>query len=217
MTTRFFIDSANRDDITALMSWGCFTGITTNPTIIREEALPEFMVWVAGNVRDVELHAQLRYHPESCLVRHEGDYRCLPDNLDIVWKCGCNAEGLYRAMIERSEGDRVNITGIMSRQQALLALRAQPAYISVFAGRIRDMGYDVKDILTKIAADCHSHPHDFDGELRCTQLIVGSIRHPSDIVEAIDAGVDVVTAPPAIWRKMLHHPRTEQTLEEFFK
>jgi transaldolase len=97
---------------------------------------------------------------------------------------------------------------MMSFNQAYLAALAGGTYVSIFSGRIRDMGYDVRPVIAQTRSQ-------IDRESLPSRIIVGSIRHFMDANEALDAGAHIVTVPPAILRKMLHNPKTDETIREF--
>src|SRR5262249_38503502 len=92
--------------------------------------------------------------------------------------------------------------------QAYLAALAGATYVSIFSGRIRDMGYDPRPVIADTRAQ-------LDREGLTTKIIVGSVRHLYDVSEALSAGAHIVTVPPPIFRAMLRHPRTEETIREF--
>jgi len=105
-------------------------------------------------------------------------------------------------------GVKTNLTCLMAFNQAYLAALAGATYVSVFSGRIRDMGHDSRPVIeaTRQAIEREKLP---------ARIIVGSIRHLMDVNEALDAGAHVVTVPPPILRKMVWHPRTVETIAEF--
>ncbi len=110
--------------------------------------------------------------------------------------------------LERQDKTPVNVTCIMSFNQAYLSALAGATYVSIFAGRVRDMGYEPAHIIEQTRAA-------LDREKLKAQIIVGSIRHMGDVNEALHAGAHIVTVPPAILRKMVWHPRTTETIREF--
>jgi transaldolase len=101
-----------------------------------------------------------------------------------------------------------NMTCMMSYNQAYLAALCGAKYVSIFSGRVRDMGYDVRPIIRETRAI-------LDRENLASRIIIGSIRHPIDVNEALQDGAHIVTVPPPILRKMLWNPRTETTIREF--
>jgi len=102
----------------------------------------------------------------------------------------------------------VNVTCIMSFNQAYLSALAGATYVSIFSGRVRDMGYDPEEIIQQTRAA-------IDREDLRSKIIVGSIRHLADVNAALHAGAHIVTVPPAILKKMCWNPRTTETIREF--
>ena len=107
-----------------------------------------------------------------------------------------------------TRGVRTNVTCMMSFNQAYLAALAGATYISIFAGRVRDMGYDIRPIIQETR-------NILDREKLESKIIVGSIRHMMDVNEGLQCGGHIITVPPAILRKMLWNPRTDETIREF--
>jgi transaldolase len=107
-----------------------------------------------------------------------------------------------------SAGVTTNVTCMMSFNQAYLAAQAGARYVSIFSGRVRDTGYDVRPAIAQTRDQ-------IDREGLDSEIIVGSIRHFMDVNDALTAGAHIVTVPPAILRKMLHHPKTDETIAEF--
>ena len=106
------------------------------------------------------------------------------------------------------QGVATNVTCLMSYNQAYLAALAGGTYVSIFSGRVRDMGYDVRPVIAETRAQ-------LDREKLASRIIVGSVRHFMDVNEALQAGAHIVTVPPPILRKMLHNPKTDETIREF--
>ena len=105
-------------------------------------------------------------------------------------------------------GVTTNVTCLMSFNQAYLAALAGGTYVSIFSGRVRDMGYDVRPVIAQTREQ-------IDREGLASQIIIGSIRHFMDVNESLGAGAHIVTVPPPILRKMLHNPKTDETIREF--
>jgi transaldolase len=103
---------------------------------------------------------------------------------------------------------KTNLTCLMAFNQAYLAALGGATYVSIFSGRIRDMGYDAGPVI-------EATRRALDREGLASRIIVGSIRHLMDVTEALEAGAHVVTVPPAILHKMVWHPRTVETIAEF--
>lgn len=205
-----FLDSSDPKEIKDIYAWGVISGVTTNPLIISKEA---------GNV---DLEKRIR---EVCEVSRghvsvelttETEREMLAESLRyyewnkerICVKVPFSEVGLrvLHQLVER--GVPTNVTCMMSFNQAYLAALAGATYISIFSGRVRDMGYDVRPIVRDTRAI-------LDREGLASKIIVGSVRHLMDVNEALQDGAHILTVPPPILRKMLWNPRTESTIREF--
>jgi transaldolase len=232
-----FLDSSDPAEIQALTRWGVVAGITTNPLILsreargvdlgvrilevlrvsrgpvsveltsesEEEMLAEAQVYRAFDAPDA-LHPKLA-DATSTPLSGPISARSLAANR-IVIKVPFSEIGLR--VTHALAGLRVptNVTCMMSFHQAYLAALAGATYVSIFSGRIRDMGYDPRTVVAETRAQ-------LDRESLAAKIIVGSVRHLFDVSEALSAGAHIVTVPPPIFRAMLKHPRTEETIREF--
>ena len=126
----------------------------------------------------------------------------------IVIKVPFSEVGLRVTHALSGLGVPINMTCLMSFHQAYLATLAGATFVSIFGGRIRDMGYDPRPVIAETRAQ-------LDREQLSAKIIVGSVRHLHDVSEALSAGAHIVTVPPPILRAMLRHPRTEETIREF--
>jgi len=205
-----FLDSSLPEEITEIGSWGVISGITTNPLIISREC---------GNV-DLETHIRrilaLSSGPVSVELTTERFDEMLAealryhewDRARVCIKVPFGEVGLkvQHQLVQR--GVSTNVTCMMSFNQMYLAALGGATYVSLFSGRIRDMGYDALPII-------HEVRQILDREQLPSRIIVGSIRHFMDVNEALQAGAHIVTVPPAILRKMLWNPNTEATIRQF--
>ncbi len=206
----FFLDSSDPKDILDLFAWGVLSGVTTNPLIIAREA---GAVDLGERIRDVvrvsagHVSVELTAETEAVMIEEALGYHAwAPDRICI--KVPFNEVGLRvnHALVQR--GIPTNVTCLMSFNQAYLAALSGATYVSIFSGRVRDMGYDVRPVIAETRAQ-------LDREGLRARIIVGSIRHFMDVNEALSAGAHVVTVPPGILRKMLHNPKTDETILEF--
>jgi transaldolase len=205
-----FIDSSDPKEIAELYTWGVLSGVTTNPLIIAREAkdadlgerIRQILDVTTGDVSvelTTESHAQML---EEALEYHAWN----PSRICI--KVPMSETGL-RVLHELSRrGIRTNMTCLMALNQAYLAAIAGATYVSFFAGRIRDMGYEAKPVIEQMR-------NILDREGLPSKIIVGSIRHMMDVNDALASGAHIPTVTPPILRKMVHHPRTVETIEEF--
>jgi transaldolase len=206
----FFLDSSDPKEIKDIFAWGVVSGVTTNPLILAREAgntdlaqrISEVIAVSSGPV-SVELTAEA----EGAMMEEAHRYRAFSPSRVCI-KVPFSEAGLRVTHALAREGISTNVTCMMSFNQAYLAALAGATFISIFSGRIRDMGYDVRPIISATRAQ-------LDRERLSAKIIVGSIRHLMDANEALQDGAHIVTVPPTILRKMLHNPKTDETIREF--
>ena len=203
---KFFLDTANIEEIKEGLALGMVDGVTTNPTLIAKEGKPfaevvrEIISMVNGPVSLEILSMEV-----EGMVDEGKKLASLGDN--VVIKIPLTAEGLKATKILAEEGIRVNQTLIFSPLQALMAAKAGAQYVSPFVGRLDDIAHDgmalVEDILTIF------DNYDFD-----TEVIVASIRHPRHVLEAALMGAHIATIPFKV-KQLANHPLTEKGIETF--
>jgi transaldolase len=205
-----FIDSSDPKEIKDLFTWGVLSGVTTNPLIIAREApdadlgerIREILAVSHGDV-SVELTTETeREMIDESLRYHEWDAQ------RITIKVPFSEIGLRVNHALRKRDIKTNVTCLMAMNQAYLAALAGATYVSIFSGRVRDMGYDVRPVITSTRAV-------IDREGLSSKIIVGSMRHLMDVNEALECGAHVPTVTPPILRKMVWNPRTIETISEF--
>jgi transaldolase len=206
----FFLDSSDPDEIKDIFAWGVVSGVTTNPLILAREAgdadlgkrIQGVLAASTGHV-SVELTTET----EGAMLEEAAEYHAwAPDRICI--KVPFTAIGLRVTAALAKRGVATNVTCLMSFNQAYLAALAGGTYVSIFSGRVRDMGYDVRPVIAETRAQ-------IDREGLAARIIVGSVRHFMDVNESLFAGAHIVTVPPPILRKMLHNPKTDETIREF--
>jgi transaldolase len=205
-----FVDSSDPKEIKDLFAWGVLSGVTTNPLIIAREApdadlgerIREILAVSTGDV-SVELTTET----ESEMIQESLQYHGW-DTQRITIKVPFSEIGLrvLHQLVKR--GIKTNVTCLMAMNQAYLSALAGATYVSIFSGRVRDMGYEVRPIIASTRAV-------LDRENLSSKIIVGSIRHMMDVNEALEAGAHVPTVTPPILRKMVWNPRTIETIAEF--
>jgi transaldolase len=205
-----FIDSSDPKEIKDLFAWGVLSGVTTNPLIISKEApdadlgerIREILAVSWGDVSVELTHETEKEMLEEALGYHAWD----PQRVTI--KVPMSETGLRVLHQLAKKGIKTNVTCLMSMNQAYLAALAGATYVSIFSGRVRDMGYDVRPVIegTRKILDREGLP---------SKIIVGSMRHLMDVNEALEAGAHVPTITPPILRKMVWNPRTIETITEF--
>lgn len=213
---KIFVDSANLVEIEEALERGFPSGITTNPSILSREERGDFrehIKKIIGLIEkygyDIPLSVEVfSTNPTDMIaqaedfVRHFGSYRNLYVKVPIGW------EELAVIRELRRRGVKVNCTCCMSFNQAVMAARAGANFVSIFYGRIRDIGYDAASIVRAT--------HQVFKEWNVpSEMIVGSIRHIHDINEAFLAGADIVTVPPKFFRQMVSHPKTDEAVHQF--
>lgn len=213
---KIFVDSANLGDIEDALQRGFPAGITTNPSILAREEKGDFREHVRRIIDLIEKHGYeiplsvevFSTRPDEMVaqaedfVRHFGSYPQLNIKVPVGWDELAVVRELRRRDI------RVNCTCCMSYNQAILAAQAGANYVSVFFGRIKDLGYDAGQVVRQLRATFRERQ--WPGE-----IIVGSIRHIMDVNEALQAGADIVTVPPKFFRQLTQHPKTDEAVGQF--
>ncbi len=205
-----FIDSSDPKEIKELFGWGVLSGVTTNPLIIAKEApdadLGERIKEViAASWGDVSV--ELTTETEKEMLDEAAQYHAW-DPSRICIKVPMSEIGLRVVHALTKKNVKTNVTCLMAMNQAYLAALAGATYVSIFSGRVRDMGYDVRPVIEGTRKI-------LDREGLASKIIVGSMRHIMDVNEALECGAHVPTITPPILRKMVWNPRTETTIEEF--
>jgi len=207
---KFFVDTADIDEIRSLVETGLVDGVTTNPSLVAqagrkfEEVLAEICAIVPGPVS-----AEVTATDLSGMLA-EGRYLAKISS-NVVIKVPLTMEGLKACRALTKEGTRVNVTLCFSAAQALLAAKAGATFISPFIGRLDDVGEIGMTLLHQIVQIYSNYP-----ELN-TQVLAASIRSPLHVVEAALAGVDVATIPPKILHQLYNHPLTDKGIATFLE
>jgi transaldolase len=204
---KFFLDTANLDEIRQAIEMGLIDGVTTNPTLVAREGkefrplVEEICDMVPGPVslETVSLDAQ-------GMVKEARDLVAIGDN--VVVKVPMTTEGLKAVRICSEEGIRTNVTLVFSPLQALLAAKAGASYISPFVGRIDDTGATGMDVIADIMEI--KEIYDFDSE-----IIVASVRHPGHVLESALLGADIATIPFKVIGQLSKHPLTDIGIDMF--
>jgi transaldolase len=205
-----FIDSSDPKEIKDLYAWGVISGVTTNPLIISKEA-PD--ADLGERIREIlavswgDVSVELTTETEKEMLDEAAGYHAW-DPQRITIKVPFSETGLRVLHQLVKKNVKTNVTCLMAMNQAYLAALCGATYVSIFSGRVRDMGYDVRPV---IAATRDI----LDREGLKSKIIVGSMRHMMDVNEALEAGAHVPTITPPILRKMVWNPRTIETINEF--
>ena len=209
---RFFIDTANVDEIREAAAMGIIAGVTTNPSLIAKEGrdymetLKEITTIVDGPISG-EVKASTT-KAEDMIVEGRAIAAMHPN---MVVKIPMTTEGLKAVKVLASEGIKTNVTLIFSAGQALLAARAGATYVSPFLGRLDDISTDGIALIEDIM-DIFSVYADID-----TQVICASVRHPIHILQCAKTGADIATVPYKVLMQMVKHPLTDIGIDKFKK
>ena len=204
---KFFIDTANIDEIKKAGDWGIIDGVTTNPTLVAREK-KDFKVLIQEILKIIDGPVSVEaVSPDAeGMVREAEGFAAWSDN--VVVKIPMTPEGIKATGILTKKNIKTNVTLIFSANQALLAAKAGATYVSPFIGRLDDSGTDGMQVVKDIHAICRNYSFD-------TQIIVASIRHPLHVTEAAKVGADVTTIPFSVLEKLFLHPLTDKGLEIF--
>jgi transaldolase len=205
-----FIDSSDPKEIKELFAWGVLSGVTTNPLIIAREAPDADLAERIHEILAVshgDVSVELTTETEKEMVDEALAYHAW-DGQRITIKVPFSEVGLRVLHQLSKRGIKTNVTCLMAMNQAYLAALGGATYVSIFSGRVRDMGYDVRPVIegTRKILDREGLP---------SKIIVGSMRHLMDVNEALECGAHVPTVTPPILRKMVWNPRTIETINEF--
>lgn len=204
---KFFIDTANVNEIREVHTWGVLAGVTTNPSLVAKEGrdfienLKEIIEIVDGPIS-----AEVISTEAEGMIEEGEKLASLSKN--IVIKVPMTAEGLKAVKHFSSKQIKTNVTLVFSANQALLAARAGATYVSPFLGRLDDIGQDGLHLISDIVDIFNAHGLD-------TEIISASIRHPIHVTEAAKMGAHIATIPYKVFEQMLKHPLTDQGIEKF--
>ena len=205
---KFFIDTADVEEIRDLADTGLVDGITTNPSLVAKtgrdffEVLAEICNIVSGPVS-----AEVAAVDRDTMLAEGRRLASVADN--VVVKVPLTPDGLRACRALSDEGTGVNVTLCFSPAQAILAAKAGARFISPFVGRLDDIATDGLGLIADIVEIYDAYP-DFD-----TEVLVASVRHPIHVVESAKLGAHVATVPPNVLRAMFKHPLTDRGLEAF--
>lgn len=204
---KFFIDTADLNEIRELATTGLLDGVTTNPSLIAKsgsdilEVIKEICDVVPGDVS-----AEVTATDFHTMLREGQKLAKLADN--VVVKVPLTMDGLKTCKALSTDGTKVNVTLCFSAAQAILAAKAGATYISPFVGRLDDIGHDGMDLISEIRET-------YDNYGMATEILTASIRHPRHFIEAMRIGSDCATIPPKVLYQLLKHPLTDIGLERF--
>ena len=208
---KFFLDTANVEDIRKANDMGVICGVTTNPSLIAKEGR-DFKQVVAeiASIVDGPISGEVKATTTDAegMIREGREIARIHRNM--VVKIPMTVEGLKACHTLAAEGIKVNMTLIFTANQALLAAHSGAAFVSPFVGRLDDISVRGTDLISEVAEIFHAHG------IR-TEIIAASIRHPMHVTECALAGADIATVPYKVIEQMTRHPLTDQGIEKFRK
>ena len=206
---RFFIDTANVEDIRKANDMGIICGVTTNPSLIAKEGrdfnevIKEITSIVDGPISG-EVKATT-VDAEGMIAEGREIAKIHPN---MVVKIPMTVEGLKAVKVLSAEGIKTNVTLIFTAAQALLAARAGATYVSPFLGRLDDIATPGIDLIADITEIFQVHGIE-------TEIIAASVRNPIHVIDCAKAGADIATVPYKVLEQMTKHPLTDQGIEKF--
>jgi transaldolase len=206
---KFFLDTANIDEIKQANEFGIIDGVTTNPSLVAKEnvsfhdRLREIAAIIPGSVS-----AEVIALDAEGMVKEGRELAAISPNITV--KIPMTPDGMKAVSILSKENIQTNVTLIFSANQALVAARAGATYVSPFIGRLDDIGHNGAQIIGEIAETFSIHG------LR-TQIIAASIRHPRHVSEAALNGAHIATLPYKVLIQLFKHPLTDAGIEAFMR
>ena len=204
---KFFIDTANIQEIKEGIMLGMVDGVTTNPSLVAKEKKGfDKVIRDILDVIDGPVNLEVISLDAEGMVREGRKLAKLGSN--VVVKVPMTEEGLKATRIFTNEGIRINQTLVFSPLQALMAAKAGAAYVSPFVGRLDDIAHDGMEIVDQIITIFDNYGYD-------TEVIVASVRHPRHVLEAALMGADIATIPFKVIAQLAKHPLTDKGIEAF--
>jgi transaldolase len=206
---KFFLDTANLEELKKGASWGILDGVTTNPTLIAKEGRPiEEHIREICKIVDGDISAEVVSTAAPDMVKEGRELARIHKN--VVVKCPLTRDGIMATSTLSKEGIRVNVTLCFSAGQALLAAKAGAYIISPFVGRLDDIGFTGMDLIRSITQIYRNYGFK-------TKILAASLRSPTHVIDAALAGADIGTMPFKVLDMLFNHPLTDKGLEQFLK
>ena len=207
---RFFLDTANLDELKKAAAWGIIDGVTTNPSLIAKEGNPiEEQIRAICGIIDGDISAEVVATKASEMIVEGRALAKIHKN--VVVKLPLTRDGITAcAALAKGEGIRTNVTLCFSAAQAILAAKAGAYLVSPFIGRIDDIGWDGGQLIRDIVAIYRNFNIS-------TQVLAASLRTSVHVIESAKAGAQVGTMPYKVIDMMFNHPLTDKGLEQFLK
>jgi len=210
-----FLDSSNIDIIKRYYSMNIIRGVTTNPTILKKDGIKDIDTTIKQIAKIIEpfpLSVEVTSDKREDIISQAKYYSELSYNINIKIPIHSQDGDSYLEIIKdlSNYGIDINATAMMSAQQGILASLAGAKYLSLFCGRINDMGYDSHKEIARLRRLIDRFDLD-------SLIIAASSRETYNIVEWLDAGADIVTVSPDILDKMIVNPRSKETVKQFLE
>jgi len=204
---KFFIDTANIDEIKEANAMGMVDGVTTNPTLIaREKGNFKEIIAEICRIVDGPISAEVIDLEKEGMINEARELAKIHDN--IVVKIPMTTDGLKAVRILTAEGIKTNVTLVFSALQALMAAKAGASYVSPFVGRLDDLSQEGMLLIEQVADIYSNYAYD-------TEIIVASIRNPMHVLDSALIGADIATIPFNVLKKLAAHPLTDKGIEAF--
>lgn len=205
---KFFIDTANFEEIKEAHAWGILSGVTTNPSLVAKEENVSFhdRLREIAELVDGSVSGEVIALDAKGMIKEGLELAAIAPNITV--KLPMTPAGLEACRFFANKGIKTNVTLIFSANQALMAARAGATYVSPFIGRLDDIGQNGVELIETIADIFTIHNID-------TQIIAASVRHPQHVTAAALAGAHISTTPFKVLKQLFHHPLTEKGIEGF--
>lgn len=206
---KFFLDTANLDELKKGAAWGIVDGVTTNPTLIAKEGVAiEDQIRRICDIVDGDISAEVVSTVKDEMLVEGRKLAKIHKN--VVVKVPLTRDGVAACSAFSKEGIRVNVTLCFSAAQALLAAKAGAYIVSPFVGRIDDIGWDGMNLIDELVTIYQNYGYK-------TQILAASLRSSMHVIEAAKAGADIGTMPFKVMDMLFNHPLTDKGLEQFLK
>jgi transaldolase len=206
---KFFLDTANLDEIRDAASYGVLDGITTNPSLVANEGGQRGFKELVREICEIvkgPVSAEVISTDIERMLEEARELAQIHDN--VVVKMPLTEDGIRATKKVSEEGIKVNVTLVFSSSQALLAAKAGAAYVSPFVGRLDDISSIGMEVVREILGIYKNYGY-------ATEVLVASVRHPVHVVEAAKMGAHIATMPYKVFKQLVKHPLTDIGLERF--
>ncbi len=206
---KFFLDTANLDELRKGASWGIVDGVTTNPSLIAKEGRPlEEHIREICKIINGDISAEVVSTDAQSMIKEGRELSRIHPN--VVVKCPLTRDGIMATSALSKEGIRVNVTLCFTPGQALIAAKAGAYIISPFVGRLDDIGYTGMDLIRSIVQIYKNYGYS-------TQILAASLRSPTHVIDSAMAGAQIGTMPFKVLDMLFNHPLTDKGLDQFLK